>query len=166
MSGSGLRNDYERIYEMGMYTQLVLGVKLKQNTPSTVIAMLAYLVGDKSDMPLAPIPMTSEASEFFFETPRWDATLRCDSYYFDWTSRSFLDRDDLYRDKPMYYLSVTSNLKNYDGEIAKFLMWLAPYIDTNGFLGFTRYEEFDHPTLIYKWENDVIQFVQTEGPEE
>lgn len=38
---------------------------------------------------------------------------------------------------------------NYDSEIKHFLDWLAPYIETNGFIGYTKYEEFEDPTLIY-----------------
>lgn len=53
-------------------------------------------------------------------------------------------------------VNIRANLKNYDNEIDKFLHWLAPYIDTEGFIGYTRYEEYDDPTLIYIDDRDVI----------
>ena len=143
---------------MGMYTQLVLGVELKSDTPETVIDILEYMIGHKPENQGIILP-----DHEFFQCNRWDFVLRCDSYYFDWTTRMNLDRDDLYPEYPKYCLTGCSNLKNYDDEIAKFLLWLAPYIDTNGFLGLTRYEDTDTPTLIYKWENDVIQFFLPEG---
>ena len=40
--------------------------------------------------------------------------------------------------------------------LISFLHWLAPYIDTKGFIGYTRYEEYDDPTLIYIDDRDVI----------
>jgi len=70
--------------------------------------------------------------------------------------------DDI-RTTPIWTLTGCSNLKNYDNEIFKLLEWLAPYIDTNGFLGFKRYEEDYDPTLIYKWENGLIQYFKPEG---
>ena len=143
---------------MGMYTQLVLGVELKTGTPETVINILEHMIRHGSKDQRITLP-----DHEFFQCNRWNFMLCYDSYYFDWQTRFNLDRDDLYKNRPKYFLTGCSNLKNYDGEIAKFLSWLAPYIDTNGFLGFTRYEEAGTPTLIYKWENDAIQFFLPEG---
>ena len=78
----------------------------------------------------------------------------------DWNSQKTFAYDD---NGDSWCLTSISNLKNYEGEIAKFLMWLAPYIETDGFLGFTRYEEYDTPTLIYKWESGMIQFFKPQG---
>lgn len=41
-------------------------------------------------------------------------------------------------------------------EESELIHWLAPYIDTEGFIGYTRYEEYDDPTLIYIDDRDVI----------
>lgn len=41
-------------------------------------------------------------------------------------------------------------LKNYDSEIEEFLDWLEPYIGTEGFIGYMRYEEWEDPTLHMK----------------
>jgi len=46
---------------MGMYTQLVLGVELKSNTPVDVIAMLAYMAGEReAPPPFSHLPQSKE----------------------------------------------------------------------------------------------------------
>lgn len=128
---------------MGMYTELVLGVELKPT--SEVLDILRYMLGDVEERP----ECINRDDHELFKTERWECMLRCDSYYFDGQTDSKLFVDNLYKDAPMYFLNVRSNLKNYDSEIEKFMDWLAPYIATNGFLGYKRYEEADDPTLIY-----------------
>jgi len=72
----------------------------------------------------------------------------CDSYYFNADTISTCRWDDI---SNSYYLCIRSNLKNYDGEIRKFLDWIKQFVDAGigEFLGFYRYEEDDDPTLIY-----------------
>lgn len=134
---------------MGMYTELVLGVELKSDPVviDTLKLMLDCNIKDKVvtiDHPL-------------FSTSRWRSMLRCDSYYFDGQTDSKLVYDE---PNEIYFLNVRCNLKNYDNEIELFLDWLCPYIETEGFLGYSRYEEADDPTLIYK-ENGKIR--ESEG---
>ena len=64
--------------------------------------------------------------------------------------------DNLYKDDPMYFLNVRCNLKNYYSEIELFLDWLCPYMETEGFIGYMRYEECDDPVLIYKEESEIV----------
>lgn len=130
---------------MGMYTELVLGVQIEDN--EKVIQTLRYMLNETEYQP--------EWEHELFKTDRWEYMLKCDSYYFDGQTDSKLFIDDLYKDKPMYYLNVRCNLKNYDGEIRKFLDWLYPYIKTYGFLGYERYEECEEPTLIYKTDKGI-----------
>ena len=125
---------------MGMYTQLVMGAQLKKSTPETALEALRCMVDARQIQP------TTLPAHPLFATPRWSLVLNCDSAYFDWESDSEFIQN-LYGSG--YYLRVISNVKNYDNEIQLFLEWIAPYLDTQGFLGFTRYEEDDHPTLIY-----------------
>lgn len=75
--------------------------------------------------------------------------LRCDSYYFDADTHSTLRFDDI---SDSYYLCIRTNLKNYGQEIRHFVDWIMPYLDKfeGEFLGFSRYEETEEPTLIYK----------------
>ena len=135
---------------MGMYTELNICVEIA-NVPK-VIDVLKYMLHDIDDKP--------ELFEHkLFETPRWEYMLCCDSYYFDGQTDSKLFRDDLCENHSMYYLNVRCNLKNYSSEIELFLDWLSPYIKTEGFLGYMRYEEDENPTLIYL-EKGHISYVK------
>ena len=56
--------------------------------------------------------------------------------------------------------------KTNDLEIEEFLDWLEPYIGTDGFIGYIRYEEWENPTLIYNdFDNDKILFKGVEATE-
>lgn len=136
---------------MGEYTQLVLGVELKKDTPQKIIERLEYMKGADPAF-LNQHPDDNE----LWQCGRWEIMLRCGSVYFDWNSGFSLVYDEI---TDHYTLSGCSNLKNYNGEIAKFVLWLAPYVETPGFLGFTRHEIDEHPTLIYKWADDSIHFM-------
>lgn len=142
---------------MGMYTEIVLAMQLKRDTPSEVIEILEYLVDtfQKQGPEIAP-------SHPFFQTPRWKMIGDGDSYYFPGITNSKIEYDDIAR---AYFLTVRSNLKNYDQEIQKFLHWLAPYSQAgtytpprNGFpptgpdqdfVGYFFYEEDERPTLVF-----------------
>ena len=127
---------------MGMYTELVLGVEIKPT--ESVLGILRYMLGDTNDY-------GQHDNHELFTTDRWSYMLVSDSYYFDGQTDS-----KLYEDHGKYYLNIRCNLKNYCGEIKKFLDWLCPYIVTAGFIGYTRYEEFDDPTLIYNDYGEIV----------
>lgn len=130
---------------MGMYTELVMACKLKKNAPEDVVETLKYMVGDSEY--LAAIP-----THDLFKTDRWKSMLRCDSYYFDGDTNSTFRYDDIGKS---YVLTIRCNLKNYCDEIEEFLNWIIPYSNTNGFVGYSRYEESETPTLIYFNEGKV-----------
>lgn len=132
---------------MGMYTELNIGVEICP-TP-TVVQKLNYMLGrDIEDVHIE--------HPLFTDQTRWKYMLVSDSYYFDSKSDSKLFIDNLHPDNPMYFLNVRCNLKNYDEEIEKFMDWLCPYIKTEGFLGYKRYETYDAPTLIYKEDGKIV----------
>lgn len=127
---------------MGMYTALHYAAELKSDVQQEVIDVLNYmLAGDKPQQPSLP-------DHPLFTTARWEWMLLCDSYYFDADTHSTLRYDDIANS---YYLTIQCNLKNYDDEIEKFCDWIKPYIDKEpgDFLGYSRYEEAETPTLIY-----------------
>lgn len=124
---------------MGMYTELNIGVSLRADTPDKIVDILKYMLGDIDEK----VETTDHA---LFSTRRWHYMLVSDSYYFDSYTDSSMRRDDL---DHQYKLNVRCNLKNYNNEIDLFLDFIRPYLQTNGFLGYKRYEECDDPTLIY-----------------
>ena len=127
---------------MGMYTEFHFNSKLKRNVPPNVIEILKFMVGQteaKPDLPDHPL----------FATDRWDTMLRTDSAYFDADTHSTLRYEE--GPKARYVLCIRCNLKNYEGEIEKFVDWIMPYLSKipGEFLGFSRYEETEQPTLIF-----------------
>ena len=133
---------------MGMYTHLVLNVNLRKDTPKEVIDTIKYMVSDSNVEP-------PKQDHDLFSTDRWAFCLNADSAYFmGSTSSSFVkeyDWDD-------WELTVNSNCKNYCQEYQKFLDYIQPYIDEFEYLGFIRYEDELHPTLIYN-TTEVIEYV-------
>jgi hypothetical protein len=126
---------------MGTYTELHFNSRLKKDLPENVVETLQYMIGQKTKPENLP-------EHELFECARWLLLFTCDSYYFDADTYSTL-RFDRIADR--YYLCIRSNVKNYDNEIEKFIDWIMPYLekDEGNFLGFYRYEETEHPTLIY-----------------
>lgn len=126
---------------MGMYTELNIAIEIDDDPQ--VISILQYMLDvDDGFEPKLP-------HHAFFYTACWRWMLRSDSYYFPGQTDSRLVKDNLYPDRPMWFLTVRCNLKNYSNEIEEFLDWLAPYSLTQGFVGYKRYEEDENPTLIY-----------------
>ena len=73
---------------MGMYTELVAAVQIKNNIPQNVIETLKYMIGDDNCCLIPP-------SHELFTTDRWGGMLRSDSYYFDGDTNSALRYDDI-----------------------------------------------------------------------
>ena len=125
---------------MGMYTELVLGVNIKDDTPNEVITVLRHMVYNPNINSVVELP-----DHPLFATSRWKHMLRSCSYYFSGGSHTELVKDQF----DFWKLSIRCNLKNYDDEINKFWNWIQPYVETKGHVGHFRYEEDDEPTLMY-----------------
>lgn len=139
---------------MGMYTEIVAALELRgghgqsaEAPPQSIIDVLHFLTGydDSAALDVPDHP--------FFSRRGWRSVLRTDSYYFPGDTRSTFRYDEIAKS---WFLTVRSNLKNYDGEIEQFLDWIAPYTEPNDvrddglfFVGYMRYEEDPDPTLIY-----------------
>lgn len=131
---------------MGMYTELVCAFELESDTPKEVIQILRHMTGQEKELGMDESELPSHP---LFGTERWRFMLQSDSYYFPGDTHSRLKIDNLYPTKPMYYLTIRCNLKNYDNEIDNLLSWLGRYTRTTGFIGYKRYEEAEEPTLLY-----------------
>jgi hypothetical protein len=124
---------------MGMYTEFVMAIELKSKVPNEVIETLKYMM-DFAERP-DNIPLHA-----LFSTERWPRMLCSSSYSFDGDSKSTIIYDKV---RAAYQLTIRCSLKNYYSEIEKFLDWVSPYSYTEGFVGYSRYEEDDNPVLIY-----------------
>jgi hypothetical protein len=131
---------------MGMYTELNIGVAFKEDTPKEIIDAVKYLLCETKEKPCIDHEL--------FGCPRHRMVLTGDSFYFDSISDSKMEYNDI---DGQYHLNVRSNLKNYDSEIENFLDFISPYIETDEFIGYMRYEESEKPTLIYI-DNGIVKY--------
>jgi hypothetical protein len=129
---------------MGMYTEFHFNAKLIKDVDKNVLDILRYMLHEIEEAPDLP-------NHSLFSTKRWRLMLKCDSYYFSADTHSTLKKDDI---SGSYFLCVRCNLKNYDGEIEKFVDWIMPNLNEadGSFLGFSRSEETEQPTLIFMKE--------------
>lgn len=127
---------------MGMYTAFHIGLEIKRDVPLNVVQTLNRMVHGGAS------PYTPDHP--LFDCERWDVLLSMDSYHSAYQQNASFVYDDCAK---CYYLSATSSLKNYNDEIDKFLDWITPYVgNEDEFVGYKRYEQDDHPTLIY-WQD-------------
>jgi hypothetical protein len=123
---------------VGMYTELVLGVALLDNISDSRLSVIRGMVAGADEI-------TPDRDHELFRTERWRWMLTSSSHYFVPEASSKLVTNDYCTSK---HLSVRCDLKNYNGEIAAFLDWLAPSA-YEGFAGYFRYEEDADPCLVY-----------------
>lgn len=128
---------------MGMYTQIKVDCRLRDDAPAQVVEVLRFLANDKvRDDPGFALP-----DHEFFSCDRWRHILCMSSAYFDDdVTAAFVEIDGQWR------LLGCANLKNYDGEIGKFFNWLQPFVDADrgDVIGCHRYEEFEISTPVEK----------------
>lgn len=136
--GNFYRDMSRGVKNMGMYTQLVLHINLKEDTPEDVINILKYMMGE--------IETEHTDSHDLFDCEKWDWFLRSDSYYFSGFTKSEMRFDDI---SNCWKVNIHCNVKNYNHEIQKFWNWIKPHVDTDDLCGYYRYEENWEPTLLY-----------------
>lgn len=132
---------------MGMYTELVLSVDLKHDRPDWVDRTLRYMNGDRSHYPNDWVGWQDHA---LFRTERWAWCLGGGAVYMPHAFEiGEYDR-----------FTLACSVKNYDDEYGLFLNWLRPHLsDRTAFIGWTRYEEEDDPTLLYLIEGEIQRTV-------
>lgn len=134
---------------MGMYTELNMSAVVKPDENNLLV--LRYMVGDEDVLATDIESIIPKHRLFELETGRWTYMLNCDSFYFDHTAHSELvDRHGVDT-----VLNVRCDLKDYEDEIKHFLDWVYSFSSTRGFVGYTRYEECEDPTLIYFTDDGV-----------
>lgn len=128
---------------MGMYTELIFGATLKEDTPKDVIDTLQYMVND-----------TEKPTNLAFEQFR--NPLSGGSCYFainSSVSKMWLDSID-----NQWHISTRANIKNYESEIEKFLEWIEPYLEQgsgrNEMYAIVMYEEATEPKIYYLKDDD------------
>jgi hypothetical protein len=128
---------------MGMYTELILGARLRKDTPKEVIDALHGMIDGE---------IKTKIDHPFFAKYRARILFRCSSFYFGVNEPlSKMWFDEISKE---WAISTRSNIKNYDGEIEAFIDWIKPYIASGSgareMFAVVLYEEDYEPTIYYK----------------
>lgn len=136
---------------MGMYTELVLGCKLREETPQEVIDAIAFMVRPKSMFEVAPanlpggedtriVWMFNSGGSYYFGAHSGEVKFSFDEIANSWR------------------LTARFNIKNYSNEIELFLNWLHPYVEQGSgnrdWYAAVTYEEAEQPTIYYLKDTD------------
>ena len=124
---------------MGMYTELIFGASLKENTPEEVIETLKNMCGLESKTNI----LNLGRNPFYTQ-----------SYYFGvHRSKPFMEYDGISKN---WVISTRGNIKNYNNEIETFLEWIKPYIENGSgsrdMYAIVTYEESEEPTIYYLYD--------------
>lgn len=123
---------------MGMYTELIFGASLKQDTPEDVINTLRRMVG-QIDEPIT-LDFGSGRNPLIGCSSSFGAKNSANSFTFDKVTKQ-------------WSLCTRANIKNYDSDIEGFLEWIKPFIDSgsgyNDLYAITIYEQDTQPTLYF-----------------
>ena len=143
---------------MGMYTEMILGCSFKETLPKVCVDALLYVIRN-----LEPTENKEEVEKFIKEYDL-EYLMFGSSYYFGVCRSNQKFWYDQIRKE--WVISVRSNIKNYDGQIQKFLEYLKPYVDSgSGYqldvYAYVQYEEARFPTIytlfgVYKIEDDKL----------
>lgn len=124
-----------------MYTEIYVNVDLKKETPEGVIQVLKGMCGSLSD---------EETEEVLKPYPgRWAYLFYSGSYYTPNTYCRLLEFDSI---TEKWSLLGKGDIKNYGQEIEAFFEWIMPWVNAfpGEFVGYSRYEDQDKPTLYFK----------------
>lgn len=124
---------------MGMYTELIFGASLLEDTPKEVIETLEYMLDNDKPKP----------ESFLFSEGRHSWMFQSGSYYFGVNKAvNKMWFDDISK---THHISIRCNFKNYENEIETFLEWIKPYIESGSgakeIYAFVIYEEAELPII-------------------
>lgn len=126
-----------------MYTELIFGATLKENTPTYITQAFDCVINDRANA-----NWSDEVNQFIAEYSI-SKLIWCTSYYFG----AHYNKPSCVFDKiaERWCISFRANCKNYQNEIERFIEFIKPYVEygsgpTNIF-AIVQYEEDDYPTL-------------------
>jgi hypothetical protein len=125
---------------MGIWTEAVITCILREDTPQQVVDVLNYLNNPIEDYQHIDTPLHP-----FFQRADWYMTLAMDCAYFPGETVYILKPSE---SSNAYHLTLRCKVK-YGELVTGLLHWLAPYIATQGFIGYKREDELEAIILIY-----------------
>jgi len=141
---------------MGMYTELVLNVRFRHDTPEQVLNVLEVLTDPNGEYKLEGLQALLPDHPVLSK-PRAHCLFHCCSHYFIPESFVRFFKDDI---AGCWFLMTRFDLKNYDGEIEALVEFIRPYVE-GSFMGYKRYEEDLVPTLLFtEPQTGVFQAVE------
>jgi len=146
---------------MGEFTELSIGVRMKHDIPDEVVDAIEAMVTDRAmdcqgHVPSAKYQPKVQHPLFSYESDRWRWMLHGGgSYYFPAQPHVEWKNDD--EVGKCYFLTLRTNIKNYNEEWEKFLDFIAPYIDEDGYIGTIRYNGAEFPDLLFATEDGKIE---------
>lgn len=125
---------------MGMYTELILGIEFKKDTPEYIIEAIDCIINENEII-------SDDAQKFIDEYALGSIFHGC-SYYFAVDRPNYAFWKDTYDDS--WHLSSRANLKD-GGRIEKFLNFIKDYVENGagplGVFAYVQYEESEFPTI-------------------
>ena len=79
----------------------------------------------------------------------WRSTLDDHSASFPGLTYHAVEYESYSSENDTCYITVRISRKNYNWDIETFLVWLAPYSETEGFVGYMHHEVQENPLLIF-----------------
>jgi hypothetical protein len=140
---------------MGLYTELVLACELKPETSQIAIETIKIWTGEAQYSETTPVPW-------------YYATLDSDSSSFPGLVHHAIECESFGSENDTCYFTLRMSRKNYDYDLETFLVWLAPYSATEGFVGHMRMDvDKNNPKLIFFRNGkaifkECISFTETE----
>lgn len=128
---------------MSIYSEILLRCSLRADIPETVLQELKYWLGLEK---LEKI----DASTWYYGT---FGILDEGVHYLSGASHRTIER---HFDDADYALTLFANDKYYDKQIEKFLLRVVEFSPNDGFVGYTKMEIEDNPTLIFFHDGKVI----------
>lgn len=133
---------------MATWTELVLAVEFRADTPADILDWIQYLVNP--DLVTADKPLKRPDHPLFKQRTE-NAPLYLDLFHGE--STAFAGESVLRFAKQdtsgQWHLTVRSAVRNYQREIEALLLFLMPYVEARGYAGYFRYQTEEHPSLVY-----------------
>lgn len=148
---------------MGMYTEVVLAVEFRKDTPPEIINWIRYLVNEKDPEITQPVKRPDHP---LFRDRKSSAPVYVDLFHGNngaaFPGNGYL-RFEFQDRSQSWHLTIRSALKNYQKEVEALLMFLMPYAEPNGYAGYYRFEGDEYPSLVFYPELDKLKVIDGIG---
>ncbi len=132
---------------MTLFTELVLAVEFTPDTPDEVINWLRFVIDEHDPLITQPVKRPEHP---VFKERKAAAPVYLDLFHgsSDRFPGASTCRFELQESSGTYHLTLRSAVKNYQREVEAFLMFLMPYVQATGLVGYFRKEIDELPSLI------------------